>query len=143
MHPLPVNGGVVEVEREVGVNMCMTLIVEDNVIFRQSLKEMLLSRFPKMRVEEAVDGIEAVAKANKAFPDLIFIDIKLPDGNGLDLTKEMRRDHSGAVIVVFSCFDLPEYMEAARRSGADHVFIKGSTTSGEIMALVGNVVSGG
>jgi len=132
-----------EVEGEAGVAMCMTLIVEDNVVFRQSLKEMLLSRFPEMQVEEAVDGIEAMEKANKAFPDLIFIDIKLPDGNGLDLTKEMRRDHSGAVIVVFSCFDLPEYLEAARRSGADHVFIKGSTTSNEIMALVGNVVSEG
>lgn len=121
--------------------MCMTLIVEDNVIFRQSLKEMLLSHFPEMQIEEAADGIEALEKAKNAFPDLVFINIKLPGANGLELTREMRRDHSGAVIVIFSCFDLPEYLEAARRSGADHVFIKGSTTSNEIMALVDRVVS--
>ena len=121
--------------------MCRTLIVEDNDIFRQSLKEMLLSRFPGMHIVEAVDAVEAVEKASRAFPDLIFIDIKLPDGNGLELTREMRRDHAGAHIAIFSCFDLPEYRDAARRNGADHVFVKGSTSGNEIMAFVDRVVS--
>ena len=125
----------------VGVNMCKTLIVEDNSIFRQSLKEMLLSRFPGMHIVEAADAVEAVEKASRAFPDLIFIDIKLPDGNGLELTREMRKDHSGARIAIFSCLDIPEYLDAARRNGADRVFIKGSTSSNEIMAFVDRVVS--
>lgn len=121
--------------------MCRTLIVEDNDVFRQSLKEMLLSRFPGMHVVEAADAAEAVEKAGRAFPDLIFIDIKLPNGNGLELTREMRREHSEAGIAIFSYFDMPEYLDAARRNGADRVFIKGSTSSNEIMAFVDRVIS--
>lgn len=121
--------------------MCKTLIVEDNAIFRLSLKEMLLSRFPSMAIEEAIDGREVMRKVDGCLPDLVFINVKLPNGNGLDIAKQIRAAHAGMVIAVFSNYDLPEYREAARVCGADHLFTKGSTTSDEIMACVEKVVA--
>ena len=61
--------------------VCMTLIVEDNALFRQSLRDILYTKFPSMTIEEAVDGKEALQKIEELPPDLIFMDIRLPDKN--------------------------------------------------------------
>lgn len=122
--------------------MFVTLIVEDNVTFRHSLKELLNSHFPKMSIEEAADGKEALQKVEFLIPHLIFMDIKLPGANGLELTKRIKRDHDEIVVIVFTSFDLPEYREAAYRSGASYFFTKGSTSGDEIINLVGSLVVG-
>ena len=57
-----------------------TLIVEDNVSFRQTLLEILAIRFPFMSIKEAGDGDEAFKEIDLSTPDLIFMDIKLPGG---------------------------------------------------------------
>jgi CheY-like chemotaxis protein len=66
--------------------MFRTLIVEDNVIFRRSLGEMIHRRFPFMSIDEAGEATEAREKVAAWCPDLIFMDIKLPGENGLELT---------------------------------------------------------
>jgi DNA-binding NarL/FixJ family response regulator len=123
--------------------MSMTLIVEDNPTFRQSLKELLYSRFPAMSIEEASNGGEALKKVEECLPDLIFMDIKLPGANGLEVTKRIKTEYDHIIVVVLTSYDLPEYRDAAFKCGANYFFTKGLTTSDEITALVKAILSDG
>lgn len=116
--------------------MFRTLIVEDSPAFRSSLSEMLCERFPCMRVDEAGDGAEAMDKLGHALPQLIFMDINLPDINGLDLTRVIKTQHDGVVIAVITAYDIPEYRDAAMESGASYFVPKSSATGADIAALV-------
>ncbi len=121
--------------------MARTLLVEDNVTFRQSLKETLHSRFPLMDIIEAGDGVEALEKIKRSLPDLIFMDIKLPGENGLSLTRKIKIEYPDVVIVILSSYDLPEYREAAFQYHADY-FITKASLSTEIVEVVESALSG-
>jgi DNA-binding NarL/FixJ family response regulator len=118
-----------------------TLIVEDSVSFRQLLKEALLSRFPKMEVLEAGDGGEALRRVKAFPPDLAIIDIQLPRGNGLDLTKMLKAEYPNLKVIVLTIHDAPEYREAAYQSQANYFISKGSSTKEEILVLIQSVLS--
>ncbi len=118
-----------------------TLIVEDSVSFRQLLKETLLSRFPMMEVLEAGDGGEALKRVKAFSPDLVIVDIQLPGGNGLDLTKTLKAENPNLKVIVLTMHDTPEYREAAYQSQANCFISKGSSTKEEILALVKSVLS--
>ena len=117
-----------------------TLIVEDNVSFRQTLLEILTARFPSMSIEEAGDGDEALQKIDLSTPDLIFMDIKLPGENGLQLTRKIKAKYSEVVVIVLTSYDFPEYREAAFQFGANHFMVKGQSTNEEILALVESIL---
>ena len=71
--------------------VCKTLIVEDNVTFRQMFKESLGSRFPTMEIEEEPDGGGLFNKIDSFHPKIVFMDIRLPGENGLELTKKIKK----------------------------------------------------
>lgn len=121
--------------------MVTALLVEDNVAFRESLKETLHSRFPAIGVAEAGDGEEALQKIGACVPDLIFMDIKLPGENGLSLTKRIKTAHPDVVVVVLTSYDLPEYREAAFQYHANH-FIAKTSVSTRIVEVVDSILSG-
>ena len=112
------------------------LIVEDNKIFRQSLKEMLCNAFPSMIIEEAKNGKEALQKIEDHTPDFIFMDIRLPRASGVTLTKKIKTAHPDIIIAVLTSYDLPEYRNAALQSGANHFLSKSSSTRKHIIELV-------
>jgi DNA-binding NarL/FixJ family response regulator len=116
--------------------MLNTLIVEDNAAYRQSLHQLLAERFPAMQIAEAEDGEEALRQALSMRFDLIFMDIRLPRGNGLDLTKTIKTVFDDSVICVITSHDILEYREAAFHNGADHFMVKGESTEAEILGLV-------
>jgi CheY-like chemotaxis protein len=118
-----------------------TLIVEDNVTFRNTFKEVLCKRFPSMLVEEALDGVEALEKVETFLPDLVFMDIRLPGETGLELTKRIKADHPEILIIILTDYNLPEYREAAFASGADDFVVKGSLNPAAIEALVKSISS--
>lgn len=122
--------------------MCLALIVENNVAFRQSFKRMLGTRFPSMRIDEAADGREAMQKISVSRPDVIFMNIKLPGANGLDITRKIRDENSEVVVVLLTSHDLPEYREAAYKSGASYFFAKGVSTGDEIYLLLESLFAG-
>ena len=122
--------------------MSRMLIVEDNALFRQSLKSILCRRFPFMDVGESAGGKEVLQKIDLRRPDLIFMDIKLPGESGLELTRKIKTDHPTIIIIILTSYDLPEYREAAREHGADYFLSKGSSTGEEILALVESILSG-
>ena len=118
-----------------------TLIVEDNASFRQYFKENLQIRFPSMVIEEVGDGNEVLPKVEILSPALIFMDIRLPGENGLQLTKKIKKNHSDIKIVILTSYDLPEYREAAFQYGANSFMTKDSLNWGEIDTLIKSISS--
>jgi DNA-binding NarL/FixJ family response regulator len=121
--------------------MVTALLVEDNIAFRESLRETLHSRFPALDVAEAGNGEQALQKIQALVPDLIFMDIKLPGENGLSLTKKIKVAHPRVVVVVLTSYDLPEYREAAFQYHANY-FITKASLSTKIVEVVESILSG-
>jgi two-component system response regulator YesN len=115
------------------------LIVEDSVVFRQVFKDTLEFRFPLIEIEEAGDGKEALQKIETFNPDLIFMDIRLPGENGLELTQKIKARHPNIIVTILTGYDFPEYKEVSDRV-ADYFFLKGSSTPDSIFALVKSIL---
>jgi DNA-binding NarL/FixJ family response regulator len=120
--------------------MINVLIAEDNAAYRQSLHQVLTGRFPFMQITETADGMDALHQALARHYDLIFMDIRLPQGNGLDLTRAIKAVFDDSIICVITSYDLPEYRDAALRNGADRFMVKGDSTGEEIVSMVESVL---
>jgi DNA-binding NarL/FixJ family response regulator len=113
-------------EKTIRSDMKRILIVEDNAFFLQFLKETLRSRFTSIDILEAANGEEALQKIKTLSPDAIFMDLRLPRENGLELTKRIKAQYPNMVVVIITNYDLPEYREAAYQCKADHFLSKDS-----------------
>jgi CheY-like chemotaxis protein len=120
--------------------MFKVLLIEDNPIFRKYLKSILSFHFTSMVIIEAGNGLEASREFVLSLPDIIFMDIQLPGENGLELTKKIKTGHPEITVIILTSHDLPEFREAAAQKGADYYFVKDSTTSDEIVALVKKIL---
>lgn len=116
--------------------MFKILIVEDNRLLRDALCTSLQAHFPHLTMMTAARIQDARAKVRAMKPDLIFVDMRLPDGKGLDFTRSLRAAGNKSVIIVLTSHDLPEYREAAFSSGADHFMVKGSVDMNDLFAVV-------
>lgn len=116
--------------------MINVLIAEDNAAYRRSLHQMLAKRFPFMHITESADGVDVLHQALGRHYDLIFMDVRLPHGNGLDLTRAIKAVFDSSIVCVITIHDLPEYRDAALRNGADRFMVKGDSTTEEIAAMV-------
>ena len=95
------------------------LYVEDNPV-NALLVEQLLARWPGVRTVVAADGAEGLARAAELLPDVLLLDMQLPDMGGLEVLRFLReagrtRD---LVVVALSASALPQEVEAARKAGA-------------------------
>ncbi len=112
------------------------LIVDDNGSFRQAFRRGLQESFPGIAIDEVADGDEALHKVEATPPDLIFMDIRLPGENGLELTKKIKATHPNITILILTSYDLPEYRDSAFQSGADGFFGKATCNSKELNELI-------
>jgi DNA-binding NarL/FixJ family response regulator len=119
-----------------------TLICEDNAGFRNSLRQLLSGHFPFMHITEAADCKDALHHALTQRFDLIFVDVRLPDGSGLELTRRIKAVFADAVICVLTSYDIPEYRAAALQSGARYFMVKGDVTDADIIAVVESLLTG-
>jgi DNA-binding NarL/FixJ family response regulator len=122
--------------------MFQTLIVEDNANFRHTLSEWLGTRFPYMAIAEASNGHEALAEFTRLMPQLVFMDIRLPDSNGINLTRQIRSANLNVVVVVLTAYDIPEYSAASFQAGANYFLCKTTSNGAEIASLVDSVFQG-
>ena len=121
--------------------MSSVLIIENNDFFRRSFKEILQMYIPSLRVNESVDGSDALAKIAQTIPDVVFMDIRLPGKSGLDLAREIKGLHPHVVVSIFTNYDLPEYRLVAEQYGADHFLLKDTMSGAEIAAIVKSVIA--
>ena len=120
--------------------MFKILIIDANTPFRKSLKEVLIRRFAAVAIREAASAAEGLAKVDAFGPQLIFIDIYLPDKNGLDLANKIRMSHPEIIISLFASFDSPEYRAVAAKCGVKHLIPKDDWTGDDILELVRDVL---
>jgi DNA-binding NarL/FixJ family response regulator len=116
--------------------MFKTLLIEDNSAFRSIFRERLCFQFPFMKVSEASDGSSALRNIEADPPDLIFMDIDLPDEDGLVLTKKIKEERPDVTILILTSYDSPEYRRTAAEYRADDFLVKDSISTTEIVASV-------
>ena len=118
------------------MNKLRTLIVEDNNLFRQTLRESLQASFPGIAIDEAANGAEALQKVNAFLPDLILMDLRLSGESGLGLTQKIKEMHPDITIFILTSYDTPECREAASRCGADRFIAKDSLNQMRLEELI-------
>lgn len=100
------------------------LIVDQSPIFRHALKEVIQISRGDVDIREASETRGALEIVKHESPTVVFIDIALPEGNGLDLLREINNILPEARIVVLTSYDSAEYREAAIQRGAEHFLSK-------------------
>jgi DNA-binding NarL/FixJ family response regulator len=123
--------------------MSSILVVEDNPIFRQTLVESLNREFSNFEILQAGEGKEALKIMGELRPFLVFMDIGLPGENGLALTKMIKDSYPETAVAILTSSDVPEYREAAQRSGASHFLCKWSVSVQEVLRVVDSLPSPG
>jgi DNA-binding NarL/FixJ family response regulator len=131
----PSNCGIADAHADACFAM-VSLIVDDSAVFRKSMRRLLAGHFSFMRIGEAATVSDAKREARTLKPDLVFVDLRLPDGNGLDLSRWLASTLPQSAICIITSFDLPEYRSAARDCGAQHYLSKGTATSADVVAIL-------
>jgi DNA-binding NarL/FixJ family response regulator len=112
------------------------LIVEDSPVFREVLRTLLCAWFPGLKICEAEGVEEGHARFREHAPGVVFVDIGLPDGNGLDLVKRIKQEAPGTTVAVCTSHDQPAYEAAALGCGADCFLPKHSLDPKQIAGVV-------
>ncbi|MEJ8636348.1 response regulator transcription factor [Streptomyces sp. NPDC006475] len=100
------------------------LVVDDQVMVREGFS-VLLNAMPDIEViGEAVNGREAVSKVAELAPDVVLMDIRMPELNGIEATREIVASHAESKVLVLTTFDLDEYVYQALRAGASGFLLK-------------------
>jgi DNA-binding NarL/FixJ family response regulator len=100
------------------------LIADDQALVRSGFRLVLQTRPDLEVVGEAEDGEEAIRLAAELDPDVILLDIRMPNLDGIDATRAIVASGSRARILVLTTFDLDEYVYGAIRAGASGFLLK-------------------
>jgi two-component system chemotaxis response regulator CheY len=95
------------------------LIVDDSVFARKNLARMV-ETFGGQVVGEAGDGVSAISEYERLTPDIVLMDITMPQMEGIEAAEKIVRDHPGARIVMVSSVGYQENIVAALQRGARH-----------------------
>jgi DNA-binding NarL/FixJ family response regulator len=117
------------------------LVADDQSMVRAGFRMLLAGEDDIDVVAEASNGLEAVEKAERFHPDVILMDIRMPELDGLEATRLILATDNGARILVLTTFDLDEYVYEALRAGASGFVLKDDPPE-QLLAAV-RIVAGG
>jgi DNA-binding NarL/FixJ family response regulator len=100
------------------------LIADDQALVRRGFRLILETRSDMEVVGEAADGQEAVTLVQELDPDVVLMDVRMPNVDGIEATRRIVDGGSGARVVVLTTFDVDEYVYAAIRAGASGFLLK-------------------
>jgi DNA-binding NarL/FixJ family response regulator len=121
--------------------MTRVLIADDDGLMRAGLIE-LLSGEPELEVVgEASTGREAVERARRLAPDVVLMDVRMPDLDGIQATRELARAAPSARALILTTFEQDDYIFGALRSGASGFLLKRSKPE-ELIAAVHAIAQG-
>lgn len=117
------------------------LIADDHPLFRQGIQALFLSEAGIEVVDEAVDGSDAVAKAERHRPDVALIDAAMPGLSSFDAARSIRRCSPETRILFLAVYDDEECLPLAMEAGASGYLLKNSPPA-QIVAAVRQVSRG-
>ena len=123
------------------MNKIRVLLADDHSLFREGLAGILRAQPDFEVIGEAADGLEAVVKAHDLRPDLIVMDVCMPDCNGVEATQKIMRELDEVVIVMLTVRDEDEKLFEAIKSGAQGYLLK-NIRSRELLNLLRGAVRG-
>ncbi|MFI0503269.1 response regulator [Streptomyces albogriseolus] len=121
--------------------MIRVLIADDQQMVRQGFTVLLNTQPDIEVVGQAVNGIEAVEKVAELPPDVVLMDIRMPELGGIEATARITAVHPEVRVLVLTTFDLDEYVYEALRAGASGFLLKDA--SAEQLAEAVRVVAAG
>jgi DNA-binding NarL/FixJ family response regulator len=117
------------------------LLADDHALFRHGLKAMLASLSEYEVVGEAVTGEEAVEKAAETQPEIVLMDIQMPQMNGIEATRRIIEANPHTRVVMLTMFGDSDSVFAAMRAGARGYVLKGADEE-EVLKVMGAVAGG-
>ena len=115
------------------------LIVEDQDFMRRSLRDYLQSADPEAAIIEAADGARALELCRSRSPQLVLMDVGLPDANGIDLTAQVKEMLQETAVIIVSQYAGRVYVEQARAAGA-FAYITKDKVYRELLPTVGRAL---
>lgn len=124
--------------REMG--LVRTLVVDDSAAVRKSLSSLLAAQPCVEVVGTAENGREAVDKVAELTPDVVLMDLQMPEMNGLDATMRIRRRYPAVQVIVVTTYDSAQVRAVCERAGADG-FVPKAAGALQILDEIERVVS--
>ncbi len=123
--------------------MIRVIVAEDQPIVRGGFRALIDAESDMTVVAEAADGRHAVTNTHQHRPDVVLMDIRMPEMNGLDATAAITNDPllASTRVLVLTTFELDEYVFGALRAGASGFLLKGGEPS-ELLRAIRTVAAG-
>jgi len=123
------------------MNTIRIIIADDHKMFREGLKEILGKEKHIVIVDEAGDGTETLKKMKQHKPDLVLMDIDMPEINGIETTRKILSEHPETRVLVLSMHSDSKYILSMLEAGAKGYILK---TSGkeEMIAAINTIANG-
>ncbi|HEY8478583.1 MAG TPA: response regulator transcription factor [Spirillospora sp.] len=117
------------------------LVADDQALVRGSFR-VLIDTAPGLRaVGEAGTGAEAVEVAERERPDVVLMDVRMPEMDGIEATRRICRDLPDVRVLILTTFDLDSYVYAALRAGASGFLLK-DTPPADLLSAIRVIASG-
>jgi DNA-binding NarL/FixJ family response regulator len=121
--------------------MTTVLLADDQELMRMGFR-MVIDTQPDMSIAgEASNGREAIDAVKKLKPDVVLMDVRMPEMDGVHATQQIIASDSDARIIILTTFDLDEYVYAALRAGASGFLLK-DTPPADLLSGIRAVASG-
>src|SRR3990167_192894 len=117
------------------------LLADDHTIVRQGLRALLDSQEDIEVVGEAEDGRQAFEKTKELIPDIVVIDITMPNLNGIEATRQIKKLSPEIKVLVLTVHDNEEYIHQILQAGASGYLLKESAVS-DLVSAINAVVKG-
>lgn len=119
----------------------VVLIVEDDAGMRQALTGFVQTGFPQLTILQAADGAHALAICQLAHPQLVLMDVALPNCNGIELIPRIRQALPESRTIVVSQYTAAAYLERARAAGA-FAYIAKDKVFRELLPAIARALNG-
>lgn len=117
------------------------LIADDQMMVREGFSVLLNAQPGLTVVGEAVNGLEAVRQVDRLAPDVVLMDIRMPERDGLWATQEIAASQAATKVLILTTYDLDEYVYQALRVGASGFLLK-DTSAARLAEGVRTVAAG-